>query len=233
MARPNVANFTRIAKVQSARAATLSQRILGLDWGEHLPLRIDDVWVESASFEEALPFIEAHYGRIFGDQQARFLADPMTPAKRRFCDEMDVLTLRADGLAERASGDLIGLLIGHPLDWSSYYMRSVAILPAYRKRHLLTRLVAWTEAPLRAAGVERIEGDCSPANAPMMKMLVGLGYLATGTTSSERWGAMVHFAKFLRDEAEEVFTRQFCGMRVSVAETFGGNNRPKSERRSS
>lgn len=205
-------------------SVSLSQRLWGLDWRAHLPFVVDEFTVECVGFDEALPFIETHYAAIFGEQQARFLGDPFTGAKRRFCDEMDVL-------AFRTSGETVGLLIGHPQDWSTYYMRSVAVLPAYRRRHLLTRVVQWTEGPLRAAGVERIEGDCSPANVAMTRMLSGLGYITTGTTNSERWGTMLRLSRFLRDEAEEVFARQFCGTRVKPVVPGWGTSDPSLERR--
>lgn len=206
-------------------APTMSKRIWGFDWADHLPWQVDAVSVEVGSFAlDALPFIESHYSRIFGgaDATQRFLSDPMTDAKRRFGDEMDVLLFRAERMT-------IGLLIGHPLDWSTYYMRSVAILPEYRDRRLLTRIMEQTCEPLRAAGVERIEGDCSPANLPMMRMLTGLGFLVTAAANSERWGAMVRSTKFLREDAEDVFARQFCGMRVKRPQpSLCG---PNSERR--
>ena len=168
---------------------------------------LDDVTVELGSFADALPFIQAHYARIFNAEgnAGRFLGDPLTSAKRRFGDEMDVLMLRS-------AGATIGLLAAHPLDWSTYYMRTVALLPEFRDRRLLTRLMHLTYEPLRAAGVERIEGDCSPANTPMMRMLVNEAFLVTSTINSERWGSMLRFTKFLREEAQEVFARQYCAL---------------------
>jgi len=203
----------------------MSQRIWNFDWADHLPWRFDKISVESGSFSvDALPFIRDHYARIFAgaDAAQRFLADPLTDAKRRFGDEMDVLVFRAQGLT-------VGLLIGHPLDWSTYYMRSVAILPEYRDRRLLTRVMEKTYEPLREAGVERIEGECSPSNGPMMRMLTGLGFLVTSTANSERWGATVRSTKFLREEAEDVFARQFCGMRAK--RSFPSVCDPNPERR--
>jgi hypothetical protein len=102
------------------------------------------------------------------------------------------------------------LLLANPLDWSTYYMRSVAMLSEFRERRLLTRFMERSYEPLREAGVERIEGECSPANTPMMRMLVGQGFLVTSTTNSERWGSTVHFTKFLSEEADTVFRRQYC-----------------------
>jgi hypothetical protein len=183
---------------------SLSRRLWSLDWRCVLPWSFEEVRVEVASFEDSMPFMREHYASIFGSQggESRFLSSPMTEAKRRFCNDSDVFLFRA-------AGRTVGLLMANPTDWSTYYMRSVAVLPEFRERRLLTRFMEQSYGPLRDAGVERIEGECSPANAPMMRMLVGQGFLVTSTANSERWGATVRFTKFLSDEAEGVFLRQF------------------------
>jgi hypothetical protein len=194
------------------RAGTprLSERLWGLDWDRVLPWTLDDgISVESAAFDDALPFIQEHYASIFGTDahEQRFLASPMTEAKRRFCAESDVFLFR---IGSRT----VGLLLANPIDWSTYYMRSVAILSEFRERHLLTRFMERSYEPLRKAGVERIEGECSPANTPMMRMLVGQGFLVTSTANSERWGSTVRFTKFLTEDHEAVFLRQFSNLPI-------------------
>ena len=64
--------------------------------------------------------------------------------------------------------------------------------------------------PLRVAGVERLCGDVSPVNAPMMRLHVKQGFVATSVANSERWGSNVHFTKFLSEEVAAVFLRQYC-----------------------
>ncbi|HEY4117201.1 MAG TPA: GNAT family N-acetyltransferase [Byssovorax sp.] len=193
-----------------------SARLWGLDWDLATPWTFDGVDVVMGTFDDATPFVEAHYPGIFTAHGTKFLADEMTAAKRRFAAGMDVFLCRADG-------GVVGVFMGHPLDWSSYYMRSAALLPQYRDRRVLTRLVEAMYAPLRAAGVERMEGDVAPTNLPMMKMLTGLGWIPGGTLNSERWGSTVRFVKYLREEAEDVFARQFCGMRVK---SFNAREQP-------
>ncbi len=182
-----------------------STSLWGIDWPEHFPLDLNGLTVDAAGFDDALPFITSHYGEIFRRNPGadRFLSDPMTEAKRRFGSEMDAFLVRD-------AGDVVGVLIGHPSDWTTYYMRSVALLPTYRSRHVLTNLVEATYGPLRDAGVERIEGDCSPANLPMVRALVNLGFVIKATHPCERWGLQARFVKYLRPAAEEVFVRQFC-----------------------
>jgi hypothetical protein len=183
----------------------MSARLWDLQWSEVLPWAFEEVQVLPATFDEALPFVQENYGRIFGTSgmEGRFLTDPLTQTKRRFGAEMDVFQFRVPE-------GVVGVLMGHPTDWTTYYMRTVAILPEYRDRRLLTRFMELSYAPLRAAGVERIEGECSPANLPMMRMLVGQGFMMTSTANSERWGYVARFTKFLREDAEVAFMRQYC-----------------------
>ncbi len=188
---------------------SLTRRYWDLDWGRVFPWTFEEIQVESARFDEALPFIREHYPSIFGTDagEQRFLASPMNEAKRRFCDESDAFLFR-DG------SRVVGLLLANPVDWSTYYMRSVAMLPEFRERRLLTRFMERSYEPLRRAGVERIEGECSPANTAMMRMLVGQGFLVTSTANSERWGSTVRFTKFLTEDHEAVFLRQFSNLPV-------------------
>lgn len=191
---------------------TLSRRIWDLDWASHLPWTFDDIVVEAGSFrDDAAPFIAEHYAAIFGSQEpSRFYVEATTAAKRHFGDEMDVLCFRD---AKKP----VGILLGHPVDWSTYYFRSVALLPEVRDRGLLGRALSRAHDTLRSCGVDRAEGECSPSNAPMMRALAKLGYLVTATVNSERWGAMVRFTKHLHPEAEEVFLRQFCAVQARSA----------------
>ncbi len=187
------------------RQSSLSWRLWNLDWEKILPWSFEEVTVVSAHFDDALPFMTEHYARIFGTEsnEGRFLSSPLTEAKRRFSAETDVFLFQ---VAART----VGLFMAHPSDWSTYYMRTAALLPEYRGRHLVSRFMERICEPLREAGVERLCGDVSPANTPMMKLHVGQGFLVTSIANSERWGSCVHFTKFLRQEADAVFRHQFC-----------------------
>jgi ribosomal protein S18 acetylase RimI-like enzyme len=165
----------------------------------------EEVVVELSTFDEALPFVEKNYPRIFGASgfESRFLTDPMTETKRRFGAEMDVFQFRAPE-------GVIGVIMCNPTDWTTYYIRTAAFLPEFRERHLSSRYLERIYEPLRAAGVERIEAETSPANMPMMRLFASSGFLMTSTSNSERWGYLARFTKYLREEGESVFLRQYC-----------------------
>jgi hypothetical protein len=126
-------------------ASSTSMRLWSLDWRAHLPWYFDDGRAEVAAPEEALPFIQQHYPAIFGlpETGGHFLSSPMTDAKRRFFDEMDFFLLR---VGDRAAG----VVMGHPSDWTSYYVRSAALLPEFRDRRMLTQFGERLYEPLRA-----------------------------------------------------------------------------------
>ncbi len=187
------------------RRSPLSKQIWGLDWREILPWQFDETEVVSGTLADAMPFIAEHYGKIFGaaDQQVRFFHEPMTDAKRRFTEMSDVFLFRAEGRP-------FGVMIAHPTDWSTYYVRTTAFLPEQRNRHIMTRFVQRIYEPLIAAGVSRMEADTAPSNLAVQKILHGLEWMVTGTTNSERWGLMLRQTKLFREDAKSAFLQQFC-----------------------
>jgi hypothetical protein len=103
------------------------------------------------------------------------------------------------------------VVIGTPLDWSSYYIRTAALLPECQGRQPIQHFFSSLVFPiLRSAGVERVELDVAPSNLAMMHVVTRLRFNASGTLLTERWGAHVHFTKFLDEDSERVFISQFC-----------------------
>ena len=187
------------------RQPPLSSQLWGLDWRAILPWQLDDTEVVSGTYADALPFITEHYARIFGaaDGSVKFLQEQPTEAKKRFTSLSDVFVFRADG-------QVFGIMIAHPLDWSTYYVRTTAFLPEHRNKHVMTAFVQRLYAPLIAAGVSRIEAETAPSNLPVQRILSRLEWMVTGTVNSERWGTMLRFTKFLSEDANDAFLRQYC-----------------------
>jgi RimJ/RimL family protein N-acetyltransferase len=185
---------------------SLSSDLFGIDWATQLPFELTGgIRVELAAMQPTIEFAAAHYAAIFGSDASdrRFLVEALSPAKMRFLELSDRFMFR-DG--ERA----IGLLLGNPLDWSTYYWRSIAFLPEFQGRGLLAAALARTDAAMREAGVARLEGEAAPNNQRQLRLLSRLGYVVTGTINSERWGTLLRLTKYLRPEAEERFATQFC-----------------------
>lgn len=183
----------------------LSKRWFGVDFRALLPWDLDPFSVTWGSLDTLVAFMTRHHADLFGSDAiaGRWHADPMTPAKARFLAETDIFLVR-DGDA------VIGHLIGHPSDWSTYYLRSTALLPEHRGNTIPILIKRITEI-LRSAGVERMELDATPTNGPTnIIMQSRQGYVATGTLNTDRWGTLVRLTKFLNVDAEGVFHDQFC-----------------------
>lgn len=199
-----------------------SRRLWNLDWRRELPWRLGAARAECATLGEVLAFVGRHYPTIFGQDPAdtRFLCNPMNAAKTRFFEEMDLVRFGV-------GGETVGVFMGHPTDWSTYYVRSIGLMRQHRQLGVATRFFERLPEPLRAHGVERIEIECSPANAAMSRLLTGQGYVVTGSVTSERWGVLLRYTKFLREEAHEVFVRQFAAMSFDKRRT---HTTPESHR---
>jgi hypothetical protein len=191
----------------SPPAVRLSEQFWGIRWSQTLPRRMTDdgVFVEWSSFDRALPFIDESYAEIFEVPPAHTAPVLNTShAKARY------YRAAGDFFEFRHEARTVGLLVGTPVDWSTYYVRSAAALPAYQGRKLIQRFLPVVFAELAAAGVERVEADTSPANMATMHLLTRLRFNVTGTVLTERWGAHVHFTKFLNEDLERAFLDQFC-----------------------
>lgn len=194
----------------------LSNSLWGIDWSLRLPHRLTDdgVVVEWSSFEHSLPFVQKHYTEIFDERsESSPFVTKVNEAKARYYREV------GDFFEFVHAGRTVGLLIGTPVDWSTYYIRSAAALPDYQGRGVVQRFFPVLFDELKRSGVERVEADTSPANMATMHLLTRLRFNVTGTVLTERWGAHVHFTKFLDEESENVFLRQFCsGVKYQLRE---------------
>lgn len=196
----------------------LSRQLWGLDWSEHLPRAVteDGVTVHASDFAGVAPFIGAHYPEIFEQDRrpSRFRPGGSDTTRRRYYQVM------GDFFTFRHEAETVAVLVCTPVDWGTYYIRSVAALPAYQGRGLAQRFFPYLFERLRDAGVERVEAEASPSNFASLQILMRHRFNVTGTVLSERWGALVRLTKFLDDEATEVFLDQFCdGVRYQGRDT--------------
>lgn len=184
---------------ERASVVRASERLWNLRW----PTRqFGTTSISPGTFSDAAPFITEHYSRIFPSEPGRWLEEKMTSAKRRFLEESDVLLFRDQGR-------IVGICICNPTDWSTYYIRIIAILPEYRRHRIADELGPLFEETLRGVGVERIEAETAPTNVIMNRIFLSQGWMVTATVNSERWGVLLRYTKFLTPESERTFRRQF------------------------
>jgi hypothetical protein len=185
--------------------APTSWRWWGLDWSRHFPWMNDGIETTVGTIDDALPFIIEHYPALFacseGDQ--RFLVEPMSATKLRIYREADIFLMKDQGR-------VIGILMGHPTDATTYYIRTGAVLQEYQGRHLTPHLVEYLAKQLMAVGVERLESDIVVDNRKSLIAHLRTGFVLVGTHLSERHGALTRVALHLDTEARRHFKSQFC-----------------------
>lgn len=176
-------------------------------WGRWYPPTAvalsDTVVVEVVDTAVAIAFIQEHYPSIF-QADAAWYREATHGSKEVFLERMADLFIIRDGELG------IGLLVGNPVDWSTYYVRSLAMLPSYQGRALGSSLSQKVLGWLAAAGVQRVEAEASPSNSASIRTLQSAGFHASGMTLSERWGVLTRWTRFLKTEPENVFLDKFC-----------------------
>jgi len=208
----------------------LSQTLWGLEWSELLPLELPGgIVVHASSYDAALPFIREHYALIFEeDEQSPFSNTRVTPAKERY------YRIAGDFFELRRGERTVGLMVCTVADWSTYYIRSAAMLPECRGNKTFENLIAILLPHLAAAGIERVEADFAPQNVVSATVLAKLGFHTGGMVLTDRWGATARVTRFLDPEREEVFLRQFCsGVRPKRRAQSGASTPPTGPERSS
>lgn len=206
---------------------SLSNRLWGVDWCHAFPKRFGGVTVERVPFARAATFMKKHYAKVFGGAEHNWLAEPMTEAKRRFCEDSDTFLFTDD------QGEEVGLFITHPSDWSTYYVRSTCILPHVRERGLCGDFLTFLGEQLAKVGVARLEAECSPMNAGAVGICSKLGWVVTSSAQTDRWGTMIKFTKFLDPGAEAVFRRQFSAFTVKTKARNDEQRNKEKERKTS
>jgi RimJ/RimL family protein N-acetyltransferase len=207
----------------------LSAMLWGIDWASHLPVDVGSgVTVHTRTYDECVPFVRQNYARIFHeDGTSPFTQTRSDPAKERY------YRLAADFFGFHLGDQMIGLIVGTPSDWSTYYLRSCAVLPEHLGKKILHPFMPLLFDLLKSAGLERVEVDTSPSNLSMMQILTRLSFNVTGSLLTDRWGAHVRLTRYLAEDREDVFLRQFCsGVRFQKQNRFRGADENNPERSS-
>ncbi len=186
----------------------LSSSIWNINWNDYFPFNINQKGfvAEYSTHEEFSAFAKVHFARVFRQDsyQTSFLWSESGTAKTRYYKEA------GDFFVFKMNQKTIGGFVGTPIDWSSYYLRSFALLPEYEGHQILSLFLKHLFKCLEEVGVERIEGDTSPSNLTIIQILTRLRFNITGMTLSERWGSQLRLSKFLSTKHEQVFLDQFC-----------------------
>jgi GNAT superfamily N-acetyltransferase len=192
----------------SSRRTSLLTKLFKVKWNQHFPLNVENCGctIEYIEPELAFQFIRQSYDEIFELELWKdpLLAEQQTDEKLQYYKECgDFFMIYKDSKA-------IGIFIGTLTDWSSYYFRSAAVLPQYQGNGAIGRLLPYLTKILTDSGIARIESDASVSNFTSIQILLRARFKVTGMQLSERWGALLHFTKFLSPSSEKIFMGQFC-----------------------
>lgn len=187
----------------------LSESLWNFQWSSTLPLPLhgdSQFTFQQASYLECVEFIEQHKNDILeeNEQSGAFLNFDLHPSKRIFLETF------SDLFSFKDEDQIIGIYTANPIDWSSYYFRYINVLPEYRGFNLAIKSISFLIEHLKKHGVERILCDVSPSNLRQITRLTKLGFNIVGQETSERWGTLLKFNKFLSKKHEKYYLNQFC-----------------------
>jgi len=199
-----------IAELSSCKHAAVShsQRMWGFSLADTLPrvLTRDGVTAVAGDYARIGGFLASEFGMFHEESQG---ADPDYIVRNR---KSEYLREECDLIELRHADDTIGVFMGAPEDWSTYYVRIFALRRSFQ-RPAMTRLFVrdCLFSPLSEHGVERICADTSPANIAMSHLFTELHFHVTGSQLSERWGPLIRYTRFLSPACEAEFLRKFGG----------------------
>jgi len=183
---------------------SLSALFWGVDLCRDLPRELTHgTWVVKGELERARAFIAREFVSLTEEHLGASPTAQMVVAKNRYLGSV------SDMLELRHRDETVGVLIGAPEDWSTYYLRVLAVAPRFQRPGVVRRLLNECLCePLRVHGVERIVAETSPANRGMPRIFDRYGFYASGQQLTDRWGPLVRFVKFLDPACEAAFLRR-------------------------
>lgn len=187
---------------------SLSAQLWGLDFDALLPRTLSRDGTQAVVGESARirDFLRASFPQLTEEALGARASTLVTDAKRRY------ITSTCDLIELRHGAQTVGAFVGAPEDWSTYYVRILAIAREFQQPALVRRLIReCVFEPLAACGVQRIAADTSPLNRAMTHLFGELKFYVTGQSLSDRWGPMVRYTKFLDAACEAVFFERFAG----------------------
>ena len=187
----------------------LSYEIWGIEWERHLPVQVAgnaQRTIELGDPAECLDLLSRNSEAIFDltPDDRRFGHSGSDRARRRFYEQA------ADFFAFRDAGRLVGFFVGNPIDWDSYYMRHICVLPESRGCGWMEATGVFLLPVLAEYGVSIVESHTSPSNFISQHYAAKFGVFPVGSVCTTRWGTLIHYMGFLNSEAKETFRRQFC-----------------------
>jgi len=198
------------------RSDKLSYELWRIDWDRYLPFPVDETGrlsICAGEAEECLEFIRCNSKALFelDPQDNPFRQLHTSSARAKYYERT------GDFLAFRDQDRLVGCFLGTPIDWDSYYLRHLCVLPDSRGSKWIEVAGCLVLRVLQEHGVSMAEADAAPSNLISAHVMNKLGFYAVGSSCTTRWGALVRYVKLLDPHSNKVFLDQFClGIRPSA-----------------
>jgi len=191
------------------RSSSLTRRFWKFELCDGLPrlLTSDGVRAVRGEPQRVRTFLNDEFPALTEEAFAPAASDEAARMKREYIETA------CDLIELRHADETVGVLVGAPEDWSSYYIRVFAVTQLYQRPNLIRRFGAeCVFDPLRDHAVQRVVADTSPSNIAMSRTLSELHFFATGHQLSERWGPLVRYTKFLDPACEAAFLARYSGI---------------------
>lgn len=180
-----------------------SEKMWGVRWRELVPKQLaTGIFLEPCSVET--------FGKLFQEQFAEamsptngFVSEILPHARNVYLRE------HADLFLIRSDDEPVGYVICNPTDWSTYYLRSTAVLPSFQRRGIFSQLLVFLGETLATLGVARLVLDTNPMNTPVLRATQRQGFAISGQRISERWGALVELTRFLQSGHRRAFQSKY------------------------
>lgn len=202
-------SFSRDAEAPALSAPrSLTDRLWGFDLCEGLPYAVaQGVVALRADLGSVRAFLSTEYPSLTEEASGGAARPGVASAKRRYLESA------CDLIELRDAGQTVGVMVGAPEDWSSYYIRIFALKRSYQRPRLIRRFCCdYLFARLLAHDVQRVAAETSPANIATSRTLSELKFYVTGQQLSDRWGPLTRYTKFLDPACEQAFLDRFAGI---------------------
>ncbi len=187
---------------------SLSQELWNVDWSRFengIALKGDFV-LTKISFQETLSFFQKNSKKIQRSDNSEnpYYKEGFLPYKQKYFEYL------GDCFGFYKNGNLIGVSLCAPTEWCTYYIYYISILPKFRGSELTLQWLEQLEKTLRPTILSKLEADISPNNVHNVQRVSKFGFLNCGVKITERFGTLIRFVKYLKDDQEELFQRNFC-----------------------
>ncbi len=188
------------------KTLSLSESLWGSWWPAEAPL-ICGFTLSRVSFHDFIQFY-INYAHELGIEESKDYANLNEinhPARQAFYERVaDCLIIKS-----HISHEPMGLIALHPTDWSSYYLRYIALRPAARGLGLTSKILDHVSLLLKNTDCMRIDTHTLANNISMHKSLLNCGFLNAGVTLSERWGALTAYTKHLNSAGKLSYLKHY------------------------